>query len=146
MCREIERSGYKAFPVPASEITNEEENKSLISHKSVARCAGLGWIGKSLLLISDDHGPRVRLATVLTDMPLEAGTPMKNRCGDCKNCIESCIVNALKDNKFEKFPDKRENSLDVERCARKLEEFASNKKIGKMVCGICIKACPHSKK
>ena len=42
-----------------------------ISHKAVARTEGIGWQGKSLLIVSPQYGPRIRLATVLTDMPLE---------------------------------------------------------------------------
>ncbi len=139
--REIERSGYAALPVPASKIVRGLKWRSFISHKAIARAAGVGWIGKSLLLVTPQFGPRIRLATILTDMPLETGEPVKNRCGKCRSCIESCIVGALKDSEFEEYPV-REDVFDVERCAAKLKENAADPNIGEMVCGICIKVCP----
>jgi epoxyqueuosine reductase QueG len=51
----------------------------------------------------------------------------------------------LKDVNFTDYPA-REEVLDVEKCASKLQEFAKNPDIGNMVCGICIKACPWGKR
>ena len=42
-----------------------------LSHKLVAHLAGLGRIGRSCLLLTPGAGPRVRLATVLTNAPLD---------------------------------------------------------------------------
>ncbi len=67
-----------------------------ISHKAVARMAGLGWQGKSLLLINPEYGPRVRLVTILTDMPLTPDGPVKNRCGACLECVQACPASAIK--------------------------------------------------
>ena len=145
LAREIEKKGYKAVPIPASKILKNTDWRSFISHKAVARAAGVGWIGKSLLLVTREYGPRIRLATILTDMPLEAGEPAKNRCGKCKECIDACIVNALRDSSFEDYP-KREDVFDVEKCAKKLQEFASDPDVGYMVCGICVKVCPFGLK
>jgi hypothetical protein len=59
------------------------------SHKMTATHAGLGWIGKTDLLVSQDFGPRVRLASLLVDYPLkDAGTPVtESRCGSCRICV-----------------------------------------------------------
>jgi epoxyqueuosine reductase QueG len=143
--RRIEVRGYKALPIPASKIVSGLHWMSFISHKAVARAAGVGWIGKNLLLITPTHGPRVRLSTILTDYPIEAGEPIRNRCGKCKECVESCIANALRDVAFKDYPQ-REDVLDVEKCASKLQEFAKNPDIGNMVCGICIKVCPWGRR
>ena len=43
-----------------------------LPHKTAAMRAGLGWIGKSALLITEEYGAAVRLATVLTDARFEA--------------------------------------------------------------------------
>ena len=57
---------------------------SLFNHKMAATSAGLGWIGKNGLLISADYGPRLSLATVLTDARLGPDAPMEHGlCGDC---------------------------------------------------------------
>ena len=56
-----------------------------------ATSAGLGWIGKNGLLISPDHGPRLSLATVLTDARLRPDEPIEHcLCGECMLCIEHC--------------------------------------------------------
>ncbi|WP_456370845.1 4Fe-4S double cluster binding domain-containing protein [Geoglobus sp.] len=145
VARHIERKGYRALPIPASKILKDLHWRSYISHKAIARAAGVGWIGKSLLLVTKEHGPRIRLASVLTDMPLEAGEPVKRYCGRCTECIDHCIVGALRDSEFEDYPV-REDVFDVDRCAGKLREFASDPDIGFMVCGICVKVCPWGKR
>jgi epoxyqueuosine reductase QueG len=62
-----------------------------LSHKLAATRAGLGWVGRSSLLITPQYGPRVRLATVLVDVELPAGTPSeRSRCGSCRACVEAC--------------------------------------------------------
>ena len=66
---------------------------SLFNHKMAATSAGLGWIGKNGLLISTDYGPRLSLATVLTDAPLEPDAPMEHSlCGECMLCMKHCPV------------------------------------------------------
>ncbi|MDK2796114.1 MAG: hypothetical protein PWQ22_1011 [Archaeoglobaceae archaeon] len=146
LSRYIEKEGYKALPIPASKIVDGLYWSSHISHKAIARAAGVGWIGRSLLLITPEFGPRVRLASILTDMPLEAGKPAKNRCGKCRECIDNCIAKALRFSEFEDYPKRREEVLDVDKCASKLREFAADPNKGTMVCGICIKVCPWGKK
>ncbi len=143
--RSIEKRGFNAIPIPASKKLKDSHWSSFISHKAIARAAGLGWIGKNLLIVTKEHGPRIRMASILTDMPLEPGEPVKRRCGRCTECIESCIVNALIDVNFNDYPI-REEAFDVDRCAEKLNEFASDPDIGVMVCGICIKVCPWGKR
>ena len=119
--------------------------RSYLSHKAFARQAGLGWIGKSMLFISKEYGPRVRLGTVLTDMPFEVDVePLDCKCGDCTRCIDSCIVDALEDSNFTDHPINREG-FEVEKCAEKLKEFENDLYIGDSICGICIKVCPVGK-
>src|SRR5665647_251183 len=70
VANELQRAGYSAFPVPASKRTSDENICGIFSQKLAAHLAGLGWIGKSCLLITADHGPRVRWVSILTDAPL----------------------------------------------------------------------------
>jgi len=135
--------GYRALAVPASRIADWERQLGLISHKAVAVLAGLGWMGKSLLVVTPDHGPRVRFATVLTDMPLEVGEPMRSRCGPCRACVEACPAGAIRDVRFDLRPRSRDEVFDYRACLEKLVEFARRPGIGELICGICIKACPY---
>ena len=79
----IQKAGGRALPLPASQILDAERLTSYLSHKAVAVAAGVGWQGKSLLVVSPQHGPRIRLVTVLADLPLAPDAPLKNRCGGC---------------------------------------------------------------
>ncbi|MCK9565162.1 MAG: hypothetical protein M0Q43_03825 [Methanothrix sp.] len=69
----------------------DERVAVVFSHKLAAHMAGLGWIGKSCLLITPEAGPRVRWASVLTDAPMKAtGYAMAERCGECRKCVDVC--------------------------------------------------------
>ena len=88
----LQRRGYLAFPIPASKrAVVDMRVAAIFSHKLAAHMAGLGWIGKSCRLITPEAGPRVRWATVLTDVLLPAtGSAMAERCGECQKCVEIC--------------------------------------------------------
>ena len=108
-----------------------------------AHLAGLGWIGKSCLLVTPEAGPRVRWTTVLTDAPLKAGTPMEMRCGDCHECVDICPVKAFTGRNFiESEP--REARYDARRCEKYLKGLEASTGYG--VCGMCLYICPHGKK
>ena len=59
--KHIENLGYRAEAVPASKKLVEGGTEGSVSHKAIAIMAGLGWQGKSLLLVTPKYGPRVRL-------------------------------------------------------------------------------------
>ena len=146
IARYIEGEGYRALPIPASKILKGTNWRSFISHKAIARAAGVGWIGKSLLLITEEYGPRVRFASILTDMPLEPGDPYENKCGECRECIEACTAKALVDSYFRDYPRIREEFFRIDRCVELLKSYEADPDIGYMVCGICVKVCPWGKK
>jgi epoxyqueuosine reductase QueG len=52
----IQKNGGRAIPIPASQILDWDGWRAAISHKAVARMAGLGWQGKSLLLVNPEVG------------------------------------------------------------------------------------------
>ena len=65
----------------------------------IAIDAGLGELGRNGLLITPKYGPRVRLAKVFTDMPLEADIPIrfgvKEFCDVCLTCAKDCPSNSI---------------------------------------------------
>jgi epoxyqueuosine reductase len=79
--RSLAIDGFYSLPIPASQVTDEKNWYGAISHKAVARMAGLGWQGKNLLLITRRYGSAVRLTTILTNAPLTVDGPVKNLCG-----------------------------------------------------------------
>lgn len=142
----ITKEGWRAYPVPASYGVYQERLAGLISHKLVARLAGLGWIGKNALFLTPEDGPRVRLATILTDAPLTPGTPMESRCGTCQRCVQACPARAISGLNFS------EAESDKERFhARKCYEFMEQRKqnwgieLERCVCGLCVAVCPYGK-
>ena len=139
----LETRGFSAFPIPATERLNtKDELHEIFSNRAAAHLAGLGWIGRSCCLITPDRGPMQRLATILTDAPLECGTPMESRCGSCEQCVKACPPGALTGKKWEPGQDISER-LDAARCNAHLK---SNVKVyGEYVCGYCVSVCPWGK-
>jgi epoxyqueuosine reductase len=62
--------------------------------------SGLGWVGKNGNLISKQSGSFFFLATLIIDFELEYDLPyLKDYCGTCTKCIDSCPTNAILPNK-----------------------------------------------
>ncbi len=108
--------------------------------------AGIGWQGKSLLVVNPEFGPRLRLATILTDMPLTPDTPLLNQCGKCKACVVFCPAKAIKNVSTESNYDSPEIAVDLNKCGEKLYEFAKLPDVGVRICGVCVKVCPYGNK
>lgn len=65
--------------------------------RAVAHRAGLGWYGKSSLLLLPGAGSWSVLGSVLTDAPLRptAEAPVPDGCGTCARCTVECPTGAL---------------------------------------------------
>lgn len=137
--------GYRAEAVPASKIMDTENLLGAVSHKAIARMAGIGWQGKSLLIVSPEYGPRIRLATVLTDMPLIPDSPIANQCGACTECTDACPARAIRNVKADERYASREEALFFGQCVDKTYENSLLSGISARICGVCVRACPHGK-
>lgn len=138
---EIEKLGGKYIPIAASQSISGY--RGFFQHKTAARLAGLGGIGKSGLFISSKYGPRVRLGTLLTDLPLETGMPFtEDICGDCNVCVKLCPAMAISDSPFDL--NSPSDTLDRRACSEYMKKNFQH--IGRgVVCGICVKNCPKGK-
>ena len=128
----IQDLGYQAMPIPASQIVDWKTQKGHLSHKHVARAAGLGWIGRNNLLVNEKFGSRIRLVTILTDLPLRIDPPSIRDCGSCHDCLSVCPAGAIKE---------RKDNFDHLRCYEQLRTFAKTLDFSHNICGICVKAC-----
>jgi len=137
--------GCRAEAVPASKIMDTENLLGAVSHKAIARMAGIGWQGKSLLIVSPEFGPRIRLATVMTDMPLIPDSPLKNRCAACTECTNACPVKAIRNTSAVGYFASREEALFFSRCVERTYENSLIAGINARICGVCVRACPHGK-
>ncbi len=139
--------GYRALPVPASQVLSYETYTGLAPHKTAAHLSGLGWIGKSALLVTRNYGPRVRFATVYTDAPLNAGTPQKNLCGKCRLCLDACPAAAFTGEAFS-AEKPRSHIYDAGACNEYMKERRLSL-LGKHVfggnCGLCVQSCHFGK-
>jgi len=136
----LQRSGYQAVAIPASQTTSSAGIAADFPHKTAANLAGLGFMGKSGLFISADYGPRVRFATVLTDCPLPEGQMMPSQCGSCRACVTACPCGAIVGNTWH-HESSRDDIVDAALCSRYMKDKYGM--IGRgSVCGICAAVCP----
>lgn len=113
--------------------------------------AGLGELGRTNRLITPEFGPCVRLAKVITDLPMVIDKPIDfgllEFCKVCKHCAEACPSKCLSFDDEPSFEVKGEwnnpghqawfeNSPN---CLAYWQESTSG-------CSICIAVCPWSKK
>lgn len=141
--RQIEELGFSALPVAASQSQGKNNPyRGVIPHKTAAVLSGLGYVGKSGLFLSTAYGGKVRLATILTDLPVESELPvLENGCGNCDICAKACPAGAI----FGQAPTTNgERNIDPEKCSKYMKEHFQDVGRGS-VCGICIKVCPKNK-
>ena len=66
-----------------------------ILERDFAALAGIGWQGKSTMLIHPKLGTWLFLASILTTLELPADEPMRDHCGKCTRCITACPTGAI---------------------------------------------------
>ncbi len=136
----LQRSGYRALAIPASQTVNSAAIAGDFQHKTAANLAGLGFIGKSGLFVTLKYGPRVRFVTVLTDMPLKSTDMVEPQCGHCSLCVTACPCGALTGREWT-TGTKREDIVDADLCSYHMKD--KFQRIGRgSVCGICMAVCP----
>ena len=128
----LAEAGHRAFPVPSSQVVDWDRLTGHVSHRAVARDAGLGWIGRNNLLVNPRYGSRVRYATVLIDLELPYDRPVEGGCGLCRACISACPGGAIGEDAAQ---------FDLGKCIEAIERIRKPANIGSRICGICVRAC-----
>lgn len=129
----LEANGFRGLPVAASQTLDALDLTSHLSHRHLGFMAGLGWRGRSNLLVNEQYGSRFRLATVLTDAPLTVGGPREDElCGNCNLCARACPAGAI---------GSVAEAFQLDKCHARLSEFRKIQRIGQRVCGVCQRAC-----
>src|SRR2546430_8256793 len=115
-----------------------------VLERDFAAAAGIGWHGKSKMLIDEKLGTWFFLAEILTTLELPLDEPARDRCGTCERCINACPTGAIT------APHK----LDARRCISYLTiELKSSiplelrPLIGDRIfgCDDCLDACPWNR-
>jgi epoxyqueuosine reductase QueG len=129
----IGKEKFAALTIHTDDEFDPVKRIGLLSLKALAKSAGLGWQGRSLLIVSPEYGPIHRLIAILTDLPLLPDQSIPNQCGDCTRCIDQCPQHSLTLIKFQDHPVSREEVLDISSC------------LGDYSCTVCIRVCPWLK-
>jgi epoxyqueuosine reductase len=112
--------------------------------RDFAARAGIGWHGKSTMLINERLGTWFFLAEILTTLALPPDEPVRDRCGSCTSCMTACPTGAIT------APYK----LNARRCISyltielkgaiplELRPFIGERVFG---CDDCLSACPWNR-
>lgn len=107
----------------------------------MAQSAGLGWIGLNGIIITPEHGPRVRLAAVFTsieNLPFASGNEhgwIEGYCYSCRVCIEKCPPHALYGEPVI-HDSGRLTYVENELCFPYFDDYYG--------CSVCVKVCPFN--
>jgi len=141
----------QGFNAISSAATNEgidpQTHSTRLPHKTVATLAGLGWIGRCALLVTEAFGSAVRINRVLTDAPLPTAEPItQSKCGTCDACVTACPGHAPSGTPWTPgiARDTFFNAFDCRRTARQLAKERTA--IEESFCGICIAVCPWTQR
>jgi epoxyqueuosine reductase len=113
----------------------------LALYPPMAQKAGLGWIGLNGIIITPEHGPRVRLAAVFTsieNLPFNEGndhTWIESYCTSCKVCIKKCPPQALYGEPV-LHSNGRLTYVENELCFPYFSDYYG--------CSVCVKVCPFN--
>jgi epoxyqueuosine reductase QueG len=142
----LQSKGYRVHARTRANVQEHEGYRTDLPHKTVVTRAGLGWIGKSALLVTGEFGPAVRISSLLTDAPLTFSEPnVKSKCGSCMACVDHCPGRAISGKLWEAGMD-RDDFFDAAACrkaARALSKALLNEEIS--LCGKCIEVCPYTR-
>jgi len=109
---EVIREKLQSLLVQLREHIGEIQGRGFVDsapvlERSWAQRSGLGWVGKNGNLINKQSGSFYFIATLITDLELEADDPFaRDYCGTCTRCIDACPTGAI-------LPDK---VIDGSRC------------------------------
>jgi epoxyqueuosine reductase len=115
-----------------------------ILERDYAAEAGIGWHGKSTMLIDPKLGTWFFLGEILTTLELPPDQPQQARCGSCERCITACPTGAIT----------QPHKLDARRCISYLTielkgaiPLELRPLIGDRIygCDDCLDACPWNR-
>ena len=115
-----------------------------VLERDYAAEAGIGWHGKSTMLINEQLGTWFFLAEIFTTLELAPDPPQRDRCGTCTRCITACPTGAITE----------AHRLDARRCISYLTielkgsiPLELRPLIGDRIygCDDCLDACPWNR-
>ncbi len=117
-----------------------------VLEREYAHRAGLGWFGKSTMLINSRRGSWFVIGLLLTDLEIEEDEPATGGCGTCTACIDACPTGCIV------FADERWQ-VDARNCVSYLTiehkgpiSEGLRQKLGSWTfgCDVCQEVCPFN--
>jgi epoxyqueuosine reductase len=145
----LRSKGFDAYPNTRGNVNIDQNFKrSELPHKTVATRAGIGWIGKCALLVTEEYGTAIRFTSVLTNVELEVASPInESKCGNCNECKETCPANAVSGKEWDVSLDRDEFFRAID-CSKTIHKrgIAFNYGRTHVTCGLCILTCPWTQR
>lgn len=143
----LKEKGFAAYAQTTDRVGIDSDRSTKLPHKTVATRAGLGWIGKNNLLVTENFGSAVRISSLLTNAPLICDAPIdRSKCGKCSLCVQRCPAQALHGTLWEAGMQ-REELVEVEKCYKKqIEVMYRETGIETDLCGKCFAVCLYTQK
>lgn len=145
---QLQTLGYKAVAQTRERVGyGEIGDNTVLPHKTIATRAGIGWIGKSALLVTKKYGSMIRLSSILTDAPLHTAEPINaSECGKCMVCTDNCPAGAVSGKNWSVglYRDEFFDTVSCRKTARErsMRGFGG----GDTICGKCIEVCPYTRR
>ena len=115
-----------------------------VMDKVWAAKAGIGWQGKHTNLITKEYGSWVFLGEIITNLKLDADTPMEDFCGSCTACIDACPTDAIRE-PYIVDSNKCISYLTIEHRGQIAESLGRNFEQWVYGCDICQDVCPWNR-
>ena len=113
-----------------------------LSDRALAAQAGLGWIGRNGMLITEEHGSYFFIGTLLTSLENDMrAEEVADRCGKCTRCVDACPTAAI-------LPDRTVVSeqcisyATIEHRGALPDSVATRLEGNAFGCDICNEVCP----
>lgn len=136
ICRFIENMGAKAMYFVDSNVLPE---------RYIAQLAGVGFIGKNNMLITERYGSYVFLGEIITDLIIQPDEPLKQKCDDCEICLASCPTSSIVKGQVG-INNNSNICLSYITQKKDIEDFWFEKLDGRLFgCDTCQRVCPYNK-
>jgi epoxyqueuosine reductase len=132
----LEERGLGAVTIPSDDPYEHWEpersyGRAILSLRHAGRLAGLGFLGRSTLLINEKYGSLLQIGAVLIDEDMDEDVIVDDECpARCRLCIDNCPARAL-DGK----------TVDQKLC-RPLSNLKNLKGYTIKKCNVCRRVCP----
>ncbi len=121
------------------------EREEQVLQVPIAVEAGTGELGRLGILMTPGYGPRVRIATVTTDLPLVPDDPIdigvQKMCSVCKKCASNCPSGAIPKGEKEVLRGVKKWVIEPKKCLG----FWGTDKERWDDCSTCISVCPYNR-